>query len=171
MKKYFLTSLLAVSAMCSGCDTVKEELGLTRHTPDEFSVMQRAPLEIPQDLSLLPVPNPGAPRPQDVSAVAQAQQVILGDKKSDAEAPSKLENALLSKAGAAEPKSDIRKQLALDAKVQSKDNRPVVKRILNLGTEDEAATIVDAGAEAKRIQDAKKAGKPVTTGETPTVEQ
>ncbi len=171
MNKVFLTSLAVASVLCVGCDSVKEELGLTRHTPDEFSVMQRAPLEIPTDLNSLPAPNLGAPRPQDVSAVQQAQQVILGSEKSVAEAPSKTENALLKKAGAAEATPDIRKQLALDAKVQSKDNRPVVKRLLNLGKDDGPVTVVDSAAEAKRIQDAKKSGKPVTTGETPTIEQ
>ena len=171
MTKYFLISLLAVGVLCSGCDSVKEELGLNRHTPDEFSVMQRAPLEIPTDLSSLPAPNPGAPRPQEVSAVTQAQQVVLGAEKSVADASSKTEDVLLQKAGVADAKPDIRNQLALDAKVQSKDNRAVVKRILNLGDGSSPTTVVDSAAESKRIQDAKKAGQSVTTGETPMIEQ
>lgn len=170
MNKVFLVSLMAVSVVLVGCDTVKEELGLTRHTPDEFSVMQRAPLEIPTDMTSLPVPTPGAARPQEVSAVQQAQQAVLGAEKPVADEASKTEDLLLKKAGATDAKPDIRKQLALDAKVQKKDNRAVVKRLLSM--DDEApAVVVDSAAEAKRIQDAKKAGQPITTGETPTIEQ
>ena len=167
----FLVSLLAVTFLCSGCDRLKEEVGLTRHTPDEFAVMQRAPLEIPTDLNSLPAPQLGAPRPQEVSAKDQAQQVLLGSKAPVADMGSKAEDTLLKKAGASTAKLDIRQQLELDAKVQKENKKDVVKRFLNIEPDIAPATVVDAEAEAKRIQDAKKAGQAVTTGETPTIEQ
>lgn len=171
MNTRFLVSLLAATVLCSGCDTIKEELGLTRHTPDEFSVMQRAPLELPVDFNSLPTPTPGAPRPQETSAVKQAQEAVLGTEKPVSETASKSENLLLNKVGATTADASIRRQLAKDAEVESKDNRAVVKRILNLGDGVAPATVVDPAAEAKRIQDAKKAGQPITSGDTPTLEE
>lgn len=171
MTRVMIVSVLTIGLLVTGCDTVKEELGLTRHTPDEFAVMQRAPLEIPADLNTLPKPNLGAPRPQEIPAKQQAQQAILGEVSTVADQESRSEKILLQKAGATAAQPDIRKQLELDAKVQSEDKRAVVKRLLNIGSDEKPASVVDAEAEAKRIQDAKKAGQSVTTGETPTVEQ
>jgi Protein of unknown function (DUF3035) len=43
--------------------------------PDEFAVESRAPLTIPPEFDLRP-PQPGAPRPQDVTAAERAKRVI-----------------------------------------------------------------------------------------------
>lgn|SRR3990167_1465769 len=160
--------ILGIFLLSTGCDTVKSELGLDRHTPDEFAVMQRAPLEIPTDLTTLPVPQPGMDRPQDVTAKEQAKEAILGQ---DVDAkPSAAENALVSKVGGGTTDSKIREKLAAEGKDGGKDNRPVVKRIFGIGSDTAGSRVVDAEAEAKRIQDAKKAGKPITDGETPSVD-
>jgi hypothetical protein len=172
MTKFFFVSLLVGTAFCTvGCDTLKEKVGLTRHSPDEFAVMQRAPLEIPSDLNSLPAPRPGASRPQDVTAVEQAQQAILGSDKPVSDTASSGEDALLAKTGANTADASIRQQLEADAKAEGTDNRAVVKKILSLGDEQKPATVVDSAAEAKRILDAKKSGQPITSGETPTLEQ
>jgi hypothetical protein len=172
MHSRLLISLLAVGFLCSGCDGVKEQLGLTRHTPDEFSVMQRAPLEIPENLNDLPPPVLGAPRPQEVPAVKQAQEAVLGTTKPVvAAAASKSETMLINKVASTKADPNIRQQLAKDAAEDNEDSRPVVKRLLNIGSDKPSSTIVDSAAEAQRIMDAKKAGKPVTDGETPTIEE
>ena len=160
--------ILGIFLLSTGCDTVKSELGLDRHTPDEFAVMQRAPLEIPKDMTTLPVPQPGMDRPQDVTAKEQAKEVILGSEV-DAK-PSAAENALVSKVSGGTTDSKIREKLAAEDKDGGNDNRPVVKRIFGIGSDTAGSRVVDAEAEAKRIQDAKKAGKPITDGETPSVE-
>jgi hypothetical protein len=171
---------LGIFLLSAGCDTVKTELGLDRHTPDEFAVMQRAPLEIPTDLTTLPVPRLGMDRPQDVTAKEQAKEVILGDavktKSNTATAavaaakPSAAENALVNKVGGATADSQIREKIAAEVNEGDKDNRTVVKRILGIGSDTVGSKVVDAEAEAKRIQDAKKAGKPITEGATPSIE-
>lgn len=171
-------SVCGIFLLTAGCDTVKSELGLDRHMPDEFSVMQRAPLEIPADLTTLPPPQPGADRPQDVTAKEQAKEVILGEvvksksgsvaKGTDAK-PSAAENALVNRIGASNADARIREKIAADANQSQKDNRPVVKRILGIGSDTAGSNVVDAEAEAKRIQAAKKAGKPITDGATPSV--
>ena len=85
----------AVSAVCligalalSGCTGFKRAIGLDPTMPDEFEVVQRAPLTIPPDFDLRP-PKPGAPRPQEVSADKLAREDLdkAGPGKPGNEAP------------------------------------------------------------------------------------
>lgn len=178
MKHILKMSACSLLLMATGCSEIKSELGLDRHTPDEFAVMQRAPLEIPTDLHTLPKPQPGLPRPQDVSAKEQAQEVILGTKASEnrvveAQAPAKAsagENALMNRIGTQKADTDIRQKVTAEQGKTEKDNRSVVKRLMNIGDQTAGTKVVDAQAEAKRIQDAKKAGKPITEGSTPSID-
>lgn len=168
MKKIILVSLLSATAL-TACARAKEELGLTRRTPDEFAVVKNAPLEIPSNLnqvtSLAP-PQPGMQRPQELNPGQAAQAAILGGSVPVAAAPSSAESNLLQKAGAANAQTDIRSTVNREAYENADKNRPVVKRIMNWGNRDDqgAAVIVDAPAEAERL----KANKP---GETPSIEQ
>lgn len=171
MHKLFLFSAACSVFILSGCGTVKSQLGLDRHSPDEFAVMQRAPLEIPSDLTTLPAPQPGMPRPQDVSAKQQAAQAILGSAGALSETTSSSEEALLQKTNATVANSNIRRQLAEESGQEKNDKRPVIKKLLDLGSNEPSAPVVDAKAEAKRIKDAKAAGKPVTTGDTPVIDE
>ncbi len=165
-------SLLLPAFVMGGCSRIKDEMGLSRRTPDEFAVMQRAPLVVPEDLSALPAPNPGAPRPMETPATAMAKSAVLGDTGGGiTAAPSNAESALLQRAGASQVQNGIRATVNRETKDGVEDKRPVIKRLMGLGDEQRPATVVDPAAEARRIQDAKKAGKPLTTGETPTVQQ
>jgi hypothetical protein len=72
--------LLAVASifglvLLSGCSDFRVALGMDRVGPDEFAVESRAPLTIPPDFDLRP-PQPGAPRPQDVTSAERARRVI-----------------------------------------------------------------------------------------------
>ena len=49
----------------SACDTLKEQAGLTKKAPDEFTIITKAPLVMPPDFSLRP-PRPGAKGPQEI---------------------------------------------------------------------------------------------------------
>src|ERR1700736_6064630 len=68
-------SMLIVLTGC-GDSSLSRTFGLVRDTPDEFTVVTRAPLSMPPDFSLRP-PQPGAPRPQDLSARAQAESALV----------------------------------------------------------------------------------------------
>ena len=73
-------SLLAVACLAgvlllSGCADFRQVVGLGQNGPDEFAVETRAPLTIPPDFNLRP-PQPGAPRPQEVTAAQSAEQVM-----------------------------------------------------------------------------------------------
>jgi hypothetical protein len=71
--------LLAVASLSlillSGCGDFRRAIGMDRVGPDEFAVESRAPLTIPPEFDLRP-PQPGAPRPQDVTAAERARKVI-----------------------------------------------------------------------------------------------
>jgi len=168
MKKFILISLLSATAL-TGCARAKEELGMTRRTPDEFAVVKRAPLEIPPDLNqvaALPVPRPGMQRPQETSPEQSAQAAILGGCPPVYNQASTSESALLQKAGATNAVTNIRNVVDREATENADKHRPVIKRIMNIGNkkDDGAAVIVDAPAEAARLKEKK-------SGETPSIEQ
>src|SRR5215212_1615397 len=110
---------LLLLASCAG-DTART-FGFTRDAPDEFQVTTRAPLSMPPALGDLPVPRPGADRPQEMSARQAAEAalvpgVALGQPGArpagEAAAGPRTagESALLSQAGRA-PGTDIRRRV------------------------------------------------------------
>jgi hypothetical protein len=73
---YLLAASCVLSlVLLSGCTGFKQMIGLDTQPPDEFTVESRAPLVVPPGYDLRP-PQPGAPRPQEASAAAKAQQAI-----------------------------------------------------------------------------------------------
>src|SRR5207253_3680141 len=73
----FLLAVALASSMplLAGCSGFRQALGMDRVGPDEFAVESRAPLTIPPDYDLRP-PQPGAARPQEVTAAERARKVI-----------------------------------------------------------------------------------------------
>lgn len=124
------TSALLLSACGGG--------GLfNRARPDEFAVQRQAPLVIPPDFALVP-PAPGAPRPNDTSAAAQAQSALFG-----APAPrSSVESTVNGKAGQAAPA--IRSTVG-DPGTNTVDKGEVVRDIVAAPEGDgrEAQTAID----------------------------
>lgn len=168
--------LIPVMLSVSGCQATKEQLGLTRRAPDEFAVLSRAPLQMPPEPTgqaiVLPPPQPGLPRPQEISPTVAAQAAILGQPSSATMTnASTAENVLLQRAGAAQSDPNIRSVVNKEAAEDTKDNRPVVKRILSIGKKgDGPATIVDAPGELERLKTNKQSGKTVSQGDTPTLD-
>lgn len=106
-------SLLLAASLLSGCESVGKALGFSKNTPDEFRVVERAPLEVPPDFNLRP-PQPGSPRPQELerdnrvtASVFGASGAGLFDPRTSA-GQSAGEAALLSQAGADRADPDIR---------------------------------------------------------------
>lgn len=97
---------------CGGGDnTVGDALGINRRTPDEFSVVQRAPLVMPPNYSLRP-PEPGAIRPQEGTTSQQARAILTGnDLDTSTVAATGGQSALLASAGASQADPDIRNTL------------------------------------------------------------
>lgn len=170
--------ILTVCAVLSlsACEGAKKQLGLQRQTPDEFSVVKRAPLEMPPDFTLRP-PQPGASRPQEQKPHDEARTVVFGSEEgaTQATAPAAATDAetiLLQQAGADKAEPDIRQIVDKETAELKPKEEPVAKKLLGIGKDDPApATVVDAKAEAERLKKNREEGKPATEGETPSIEQ
>jgi len=172
MKKRIILSVLCVAAL-SACSSTKETLGLNKQVPDEFKVVKRAPLDLPPDYSLRP-PRPGASRPQEQSTSNQAAEAVFGESApSEAVAPTSGEAALLSRAGSSAADPNIRRTVDEETGELFDRNKPVAEKLFGFGGDKNSAsaTVVDAKAEAERLDKNSAEDKPVTSGETPSIEQ
>ena len=172
---------LAVSGvlLLAGCSGVQEQFSLTSTPPDEFKVTTRAPLAVPPDFNLRP-PSPGEPRPQEGTATQQAKQVIFRAtdeaELSFAEAMpddgrSMGERALLAEADADKAPSDIRQVVNRESQTLEDEDGYLYDVLVFWRDDEPPGRIIDAEAEAKRLQENAALGKPVTEGETPTIER
>lgn len=159
-----------------GCDRVKEELGLNRRAPDEFAVVRRAPLEMPPDLRLA-MPQPGAPRPQEVSPADLAKASLLGGdpaaRPATAAAPSGISSgdaAFLNKLGAQQTAPDIRSTVEREAEEESNTARTAIQKLMGkkgettgqvLNPLDEKSRLKTQGAPVIPVPEAVTQGKPI----------
>lgn len=177
----YKTTVLALIALplsfaLIGCESTKKQFDFSKKAPDEFAVVKRAPLEIPPNFDIRP-PRPGAPRPQEDSAVDEAKQAIFGEGVSvattQAEPISEGESILLQKSGVDLTAPNIRDVIDAETQQLNKENKPTIQRILGVtGKKYEApSSVVNASAESERIQTNIEQGKSVSDGATPTVKK
>jgi hypothetical protein len=168
---------VALPLATGGCSGVKETLGLTKQSPDEFKVVSRAPLSMPPDYNLRP-PTPGSPRPQEGTPRDQAQQAVLGIPADaippigEGEAETALssgESALLQSAGATGVDPNIRQLVDTETAEDAADSRTLADTLVFWREPEPYGTVVDPAAEQKRLQENAATGQPITEGETPTV--
>ena len=176
-------SLVAIGALLalSGCGGgVKQALGMTKHSPDEFLTVSHPPLTLPPDNTLRP-PEPGAPRPQEGTASEQAQTALYANNggtapalsaASDAStgtAQSSGEVALLQNAGAVNVDPGIRAEIDTETAAQIERDQTLISRLVFWRVQEPYGTVVDPVAESRRLQENQALGKPVTEGETPII--
>lgn len=162
-----MTTLLLSSGLLVGCESTKEQLGMTKKQPDAFVVYSRAPLSMPP-ADYFDLPQPGQP-PRVTSAVSPAQSATVQDAK----------RALAGNAApnvpAASKGNDITRvevsaaEQALKAKAQTSQARPDIRQVIDAETrarQDDGSWLdsldflnsrkkseqLDAGAERKRLQ-------------------
>ena len=155
----------------SACEQAREELGLNRQSPDEFSVLKRAPLTLPPSYDLRP------PRSEALNATSvtqtgqsQARRVLLGQNNTDnsgaTSSPSTGTQILLDQAGANQTQADIRGKLNSESAVLSTTDRTVAERLLfwsgdDASTSNSDAEQLDPNLEAQRLnQEGIKAPTP-----------
>jgi hypothetical protein len=169
-----LGSLLALSGCGGG---VRQALGMTKHSPDEFLTVAHAPLTMPPDSSLRP-PEPGAPRPQEGTASQQAQTALYANNGGSAPATgttdtgaaqSSGEVALLQNAGATGVDPGIRAQIDTETAAQIDRDQTLISRLVFWRVQEPYGTVVDPVAESRRLQENQALGKPATEGETPII--
>lgn len=172
--------LLMVAGLALGlsaCGGFRENLGLTKQSPDEFRVVSRAPLTVPPDFQLRP-PEPGAPRPQVGTPAQQAERAVFRNGQNATQtanaAPRRVtlgEQALLSAAGAQEADPNIRLIVNRETKQINEEADYFVDRLVFWNDITPAGTVVDPVAERRRLQENAALGQPVTTGPTPQIER
>ena len=186
MNRKFVLAVLAVAlpALAGGCSSVKEQLGLTKQSPDEFKVVSRAPLSMPPDYNLRP-PTPGAPRPQEGTTRDQAANAVfqysgngstlqpdqippIGEGESES-AQSSGESALLQSAGASGVDPNIRQVVDSETSADEADSRTLADTLVFWRDPEPYGEVVDPAAEQKRLQENAALGKPTTEGETPVI--
>lgn len=186
-KRIWLT-IIGPAVLLSGlsaCDTFKEQVGLTKKAPDEFTVLTKAPLVMPPDFSLRP-PRRGAKRPQEIQPRETARAAILAAGKGGRNTgvpktgvagkgatakPTSGELALLQRAGARDSDSSIRQTVNRETSVLAEKDKSFADRLIFWQKKPEFGAAVDAGKEAKRLREAAAAGDPPNTGQTPVIKR
>lgn len=170
-----LLGLALVALALTGCTDVRRSIGLDRTSPDEFTVVSRAPLTMPPSLARLPEPRPGAARPQDAtSAAVAAASVFGGSSRATAATAGHTagESALIAQAGA---KSGI--EPGIRNKVDQETTQLVVAdkgwidSLLFWQTQEQPYEIVDPKKENQRLREAQATGKSLNDGTVPTIER
>jgi len=167
----FATLALGLLQGCGG-DTARS-FGFTRDAPDEFQVTTRAPLSLPPSLGDLPVPRPGAVRPQELSPRAAAESTLspsaaLGS--GNPARPSSAESALLSQAG--QPVGpDIRRRVDEESLKLDSPDRSLVDRLIFWKEPEKPGIALDSRRESQRLRENAALGREATEGETPIIQR
>lgn len=164
-----LGGALILMTGCTG-DKLARTFGLTRDSPDEYTVTTRAPLSMPPDYNLRP-PRPGAPRPQEQSERQQAEEALVPQTALNAPegSPSAGQAALIQEAGPPAP-ADIRHKIDDDARYANNDDS-FVDKVLYWRKPNNQPVQIDAQKEAQRLRENAALGEPPNVGETPIIQQ
>ncbi len=171
-----LVTACAATTLCglAACDSkTREQIGIERSPPDEFAVLTHAPLTIPPDFGLRP-PAPGARRPQEQEITDQARSILLRGARTaarDNAAPTRGEQVLLGRAGAAETDPSIRGTVDQESAQIAGAGRSFVDRLVFWRDPDPAGEVLDAERESQRLRSNAALGRPVTSGATPVIER
>lgn len=185
-----VAAVMAVGALLGGCGEFRGALGMEKDPPDEFQVVSRAPLALPPNFDLRP-PEPGAVRPQEGSTTDMAAEKILGRRISTASSETGKSTGPLVQAAPRAPVSVASSgEAALRAELHLDDADPNIRQLVNQETADfvyetkypidnllfwkdkpEAGIVLDAQKESQRLRENAALGRPVDTGETPSIER
>lgn len=178
MKKTYVLLLAGYAAInLAACAKTKEQFDFSKKAPDEFAVVRRAPLEMPPDFQQIPTPKPGAPRPQELSAIDMARNAVLGEEArkqiAGQNGVSQGEAVLLQKSGAVNASPAIRAKVDQETAEIIEDETPGIdslRKMVGQTPAEPATELVDPVAETNRLKRNKAQGKPISTGKTPKIE-
>lgn len=177
---YKKTALIAIFlpliAACSG--KAKDTLGLRRTAPDEFRVISNPPLSVPPEFSLRPPAEKGSSEQALNDADKEANKQLLVQKELSGKSGTQLtkgENAFLSMAKTTEANPAIKNILRREngEEEAAKENEGIIDKLSTYSTKGKKvkpADVVNAKQEKERIVKNEEEGKPITEGETPTID-
>ena len=166
-------ALLAALPAC-GSDTMRN-IGLTRDAPDEFQVTTRAPLSMPPDMTALPVPRPGASRPQERSSRELAEAALVpslaleAPRSRSASARSMGEAALVASAGGS-ASDDIRRRVDEESLRLERPERSLTDRLMFWRPTPPSGVAVDPSRESQRLRENAALGRDSTDGQTAIIQ-
>lgn len=169
-----LATLGLAALVLAGCGNgvdLSRSFGFTRDAPDEFTVTTQVPLSMPPDFSVRP-PDPGAPRPQQVSEQQQAEEALVPQTALNgvpAGAPSAGQEALVQAAGPTPP-ANIRAEVNGEAAAAAQQNETFVDRLLFWRSPPPPGIVVDPQKEAQRIRENAALGRSQDAGDTPIIQ-
>lgn len=158
-------------ALC-GCETIRDAAGLDKKPPDEFAVLTKAPLVVPPDYNLKP-PRPGAAPTNQSDPTESAESQLYGSDPATiaANLPPNFslgERMLLADAGVANTDPNIRQELASDRKnMLGADDSFTDQLLFWNGPKTDPGKVVDADAEARRIEIEKTGQLPAAPPKPP----
>ncbi len=157
----FLCLSVSTGFLLSACGSAKEKLGLVKEAPDEFAVIRRAPLEIPPHLASLPVPTPGAQRPQEPTAEEMAAEAIFGSEipqsveadisNTGSANATAAERAIIEAAGANQTQDNIRQVVNEENEDTAYEEQAVIDKIFDRKIEA-SGSVLDPNEEATRLK-------------------
>jgi hypothetical protein len=164
----------------TGCGETRKALGLDKQTPDEFKIINRAPLSLPPDYALH-IPEPGSVRPQEQTIPQRAMSAITGTPVSATAQTANAsgtgptatpgEQALAKQFGAERAMPDIRDVVARENSVLSAEDQTFLDSLMFWRSPEDRSPVVDAPREAQRLRENAALGKSVDDGETPTIQK
>ncbi len=174
----FPVTVIALGAvLLSGCTEARRALGYEKSAPDEFQVVERAPLAVPPDFSLRP-PAPGTVRPQEGTVRDQARQTLAGGASArgvvspvSTQGRSTGDVALLKKAGAEQIQPDIRLLVNKETQAMADANRSFTDKLVFWRKPDGpgAGEQLDPSKESQRLRENQALGRSVSDGDSPRI--
>ena len=135
-----------------------------KKSPDEFEVVSHSPLVVPPDYSLR-VPRPGAERPNKRAIRDIAADELFGDEKNMERNSSLGEQAILKGANALDPNPIIREVIEREFKVEKSEEDGFLDSILFWKKDSIDDQLIDAEAEAGRLENNINQGKSPNEGD------
>jgi hypothetical protein len=176
---FLASALTTIMVTASGCSGLHKALGFEKQPPDEYTVVENAPLTLPPDFGLR-APSAEGGRPAQSSTEERAREAVFTagntaptpDNTNVGGDLSPGESALLQGAGATGASPAIREQIDQDSAAKRSDSESLIHRLLYRGIKKPADTeTLDAQKEADRINRDASAGKPITGGDTPAIQR
>ncbi len=172
--RFAKAALLTVAVIAlSGCESVRNTVGLGRTVPDEFAVAAPVPLVIPPDFNLRP-PAPGAERAQQAPA-ERARTALVGRAKMQAleqKGMTSGEAQILTLAGVENVSPNIRMTLDKEVSSFAREESAFTDRLLfwrDGGRASLGGTALDPAAEMKRLSQNAADGRDANEGPIPVI--
>lgn len=164
----FTLIVLMLPLALAGCSGIRQALGIERNSPDEFAVIDQAPLVIPPDFKLRPPDDRGGQQ-RIIDSRRQAASTVFGEGAVDFMdgAVSQAELAFLRAAGTEQADPEIKKIIEWETTGRVTDPE-LSDRIIKYNGPDE---MVAAKAEAQRLRRNRQAGRKPSEGTVPTIER